>query len=89
MAFTLQTTFYILINYKCIVDSYSNGHVIQKIAAGWISFLLLPQSLVWLLGFGGNHSPSFVVHYCHHHIETRQIQKYVKKMCGLKFFNWN
>ena len=23
---------------------------------GWIEVLLLPQSLVWLLGFGGNHS---------------------------------
>ena len=43
----------------------------------WISFLLvllLPQSLVWFLGFGGNHSLLFFVQYCRHHIETRQIQ---------------
>ena len=34
---------------------------------------LLPQSLVWLLGFGANHSLLFIVKYWHHHIETRQI----------------
>ena len=40
----------------------------QFIAAGWISFslvrsrlLLLPQSLVWRLGFGANHSLLFIV----------------------------
>ena len=43
--------------------------------AGWIEVLLLPQSLVWLLGFEGNHSLVFV-QYCRHHIETRQIYKY-------------
>ena len=29
---------------------------LDKDLAGWIEVLLLPPSLVWLLGFGGNHS---------------------------------
>ena len=40
--------------------------------AGWIKVLLLPQSLVWLLGFGGNHSLLFFVQYCRHHISFTQ-----------------
>ena len=32
------------------------------------------NSLAWLLGFGSNHSLLLFVQYCHHHIETRQIQ---------------
>ena len=36
--------------------------------------IFLPQSLVWLLVFGGNHSLLFIVQYCRHHIETRPIQ---------------
>ena len=42
---------------------------------GWIKILLLPQSLVWLLGFGANHSLlfMFIVQYWGHHIETRKM----------------
>ena len=53
----------------------------KNIMIDWISFLLVGSenysshsSLVWLLGFGGNHSQFFFVQYCHHHIETRQIR---------------
>ena len=44
------------------------------IVVGWIKILLLPQSLVWLLGFGANHSLLFIVQYRRHHTEIRQIQ---------------
>ena len=53
----------------------------MSIVTDWITFLLVGSenysshnSLAWLLGFGGNHSLLFFVQYCHHHIETRQIQ---------------
>ena len=35
--------------------------------------IILPQSLAWLLGFGGNLGQLFFVQYSLHHIETRQI----------------
>ena len=56
-------------NYRCYI------------VIDWICFLLFGSEnysshnfLVWLRGFGGNHSILFFVQYCHHHIETRQIQ---------------
>ena len=47
-----------------------------QLLAGWIEVSILPQSLVWLLGFGGNHSLLFFVQYFRHHIKTRQIHYY-------------
>ena len=35
---------------------------LDQLLVGWIRILLLPQSLVWLLGFGANHSLLFIVH---------------------------
>ena len=37
----------------------------------------LDQLLVWLLGFGANHSLLIIVQCWPHHIETRHIQYYV------------
>ena len=34
-----------------------------KDLVGWIQINLLPQSFVWLLGFGANHSLLFFVQY--------------------------
>ena len=48
--------------YSCWLDQLLNS---------WISLLLLPQSLVWLLGFGANHSLLFFV------------QHFAKKNCDL------
>ena len=53
------------------------------IAAGWIEVSHLPQSLVWLLGFGGYQSLLFFFQYCRHHWDqTNTIQRLEM---GLKF----
>ena len=52
------------VKYSCWLD---------QLLLGWIEVSLLPQSLVWFLGFGCNHSLLFFVQYSRHHIETRQI----------------
>ena len=58
----------------------TKGYGIITDVKQWISFLFGSKNysshnyLAWLLGFVGNHSLLLFVQYCHHHIETRQIQ---------------
>ena len=47
---------------------------------GWIQINLLPQFLVWILGFVANHSLLFFVQFWNDHIETRQIQYHISFM---------
>ena len=55
---------------------------LQMFCGEWLDQLLLVKSenysshnsLVWLLGFDGNHSLLIFVQYCRHLIGTRQIQ---------------
>ena len=69
---------------------------LDQFLVGWIEVLLLPQPLVWLLGFSNNHSLLSIVQYWHHHIETRHIQYndpvyksyckwFVSKICMVHF----
>ena len=51
------------------------------------NILLLPHSLVWLLGFGTNRSLLFIVQYWGHHIETRQMQ-YISSCWVSVLSNW-
>ena len=40
---------------------------LDQLLVGWIKVLILQHSLVWLLGFGANHSLLFIVQNWQHH----------------------
>ena len=59
---------------------------LDQLLDGWIEVLPLPQSLVWLFGFGANHSLLFIVQYWLHGLKTRQLQYYNTKLLKTEYF---